>query len=378
MRFTISSNTLFTHLQAISKVINSRPTLQILENFLFTTKGTHLTINASDSENTMETYIELNECDEDGSFAISAKHILDALKEIPEQPVSISFNPGDLAISINYLNGQINLMGQSADEYPQTAEIPDDENTVNLSIPADVLQKGISKCLLAVGDDSLRRVLTGIYFDITPEDLTIVSTNGRKLVRNKYDQIKSEGKSAFILAKKPATLLKSVLANDEENIEIRQTYRDSKNAVFKLAEYTLTCRLIESKYPNYNAVIPQNSPNIITVEKQLIIGALRRVSLFAASSDLIRFNIENNKIVLSSQDMDFSTSAEETVPCQYEGMNMHIGFQALPMLDILNNIDSESVTIELTDPSRAGVIKPAEQEKGCDLLMLLMPITINY
>ncbi|HIS11396.1 MAG TPA: DNA polymerase III subunit beta [Candidatus Avibacteroides excrementipullorum] len=375
MRFTISSNTLFTHLQAISKVINSRPTLQILENFLFTTKGTHLTINASDSENTMETYIELNECDEDGSFAISAKHILDALKEIPEQPVSISFNPGDLAISINYLNGQINLMGQSADEYPQTAEIPDDENTVNLSIPADVLQKGISKCLLAVGDDSLRRVLTGIYFDITPEDLTIVSTNGRKLVRNKYDQIKSEGKSAFILAKKPATLLKSVLANDEENIEIKF---NSKNAVFKLAEYTLTCRLIESKYPNYNAVIPQNSPNIITVEKQLIIGALRRVSLFAASSDLIRFNIENNKIVLSSQDMDFSTSAEETVPCQYEGMNMHIGFQALPMLDILNNIDSESVTIELTDPSRAGVIKPAEQEKGCDLLMLLMPITINY
>ena len=287
MRFTISSNTLFTHLQAISKVINSRPTLQILENFLFTTKGTHLTINASDSENTMETYIELNECDEDGSFAISAKHILDALKEIPEQPVSISFNPGDLAISINYLNGQINLMGQSADEYPQTAEIPDDENTVNLSIPADVLQKGISKCLLAVGDDSLRRVLTGIYFDITPEDLTIVSTNGRKLVRNKYDQIKSEGKSAFILAKKPATLLKSVLANDEENIEIKF---NSKNAVFKLAEYTLTCRLIESKYPNYNAVIPQNSPNIITVEKQLIIGALRRVSLFAASSDLIRFN----------------------------------------------------------------------------------------
>lgn len=375
MRFTISSNTLFTHLQAISKVINSRPTLQILENFLFTTKGTHLTINASDSENTMETYIELNECDEDGSFAISAKHILDALKEIPEQPVSISFNPGDLAISINYLNGKINLMGQSADEYPQTAEIPDDENTVNLSIPADVLQKGISKCLLAVGDDSLRRVLTGIYFDITPEDLTIVSTNGRKLVRNKYDQIKSEGKSAFILAKKPATLLKSVLANDEENIEIKF---NSKNAVFKLAEYTLTCRLIESKYPNYNAVIPQNSPNIITVEKQLIIGALRRVSLFAASSDLIRFNIENNKIVLSSQDMDFSTSAEETVPCQYEGMNMHIGFQALPMLDILNNIDSESVTIELTDPSRAGVIKPAEQEKGCDLLMLLMPITINY
>ena len=375
MRFTISSNTLFTHLQAISKVINSRPTLQILENFLFTTKGTHLTINASDSENTMETYIELNECDEDGSFAISAKHILDALKEIPEQPVSISFNPGDLAISINYLNGQINLMGQSADEYPQTAEIPDDENTVNLSIPADILQKGISKCLLAVGDDSLRRVLTGIYFDITPEDLTIVSTNGRKLVRNKYDQIKSEGKSAFILAKKPATLLKSVLANNEENIEIKF---NSKNAVFKLAEYTLTCRLIESKYPNYNAVIPQNSPNIITVEKQLIIGALRRVSLFAASSDLIRFNIENNKIVLSSQDMDFSTSAEETVPCQYEGMNMHIGFQALPMLDILNNIDSESVTIELTDPSRAGVIKPAEQEKGCDLLMLLMPITINY
>lgn len=375
MRFTISSNTLFTHLQAISKVINSRPTLQILENFLFTTKGTHLTINASDSENTMETYIELNECDEDGSFAISAKHILDALKEIPEQPVSISFNPGDLAISINYLNGQINLMGQSADEYPQTAEIPDDENTVNLSIPTDVLQKGISKCLLAVGDDSLRRVLTGIYFDITSEDLTIVSTNGRKLVRNKYDQIKSEGKSAFILAKKPATLLKSVLANDEENIEIKF---NSKNAVFKLAEYTLTCRLIESKYPNYNAVIPQNSPNIITVEKQLIIGALRRVSLFAASSDLIRFNIENNKIVLSSQDMDFSTSAEETVPCQYEGMNMHIGFQALPMLDILNNIDSESVTIELTDPSRAGVIKPAEQEKGCDLLMLLMPITINY
>lgn len=375
MRFTISSNTLFTHLQAISKVINSRPTLQILENFLFTTKGTHLTINASDSENTMETYIELNECDEDGSFAISAKHILDALKEIPEQPVSISFNPGDLAISINYLNGQINLMGQSADEYPQTAEIPDDENTVNLSIPADVLQKGISKCLLAVGDDSLRRVLTGIYFDITPEELTIVSTNGRKLVRNKYDQIKSEGKSAFILAKKPATLLKSVLANDEENIEIKF---NSKNAVFKLAEYTLTCRLIESKYPNYNAVIPQNSPNIITVEKQLIIGALRRVSLFAASSDLIRFNIENNKIVLSSQDMDFSTSAEETVPCQYEGINMHIGFQALPMLDILNNIDSESVTIELTDPSRAGVIKPAEQEKGCDLLMLLMPITINY
>lgn len=376
MRFSISSSTLFSRLQSISKVISSKPTLQILENFLFSIEGNTLTITASDSENTIETSVELNECDENGSFAISAKHILEALKEIPEQPVSISFDKENFGITIDYLNGHLSVVGQSAEEYPLTTEVPDDENAVNLNIPSEVLLKGISKCLLAVGDDSLRLVITGIYFDISPDDLTIVSTDGRKLVRNRFTDVKGDGKSAFILARKPAALLKNILSPDDSAASIRF---NSRNAVFKLENYTLTCRLIEGKYPNYNAVIPQNCPNTLTVDRGMIIGALRRVSIFAtAASDVIKFHIDENKVVLSSQDTDFSTSAEETVPCQYQGTPMLIGFQASFLLDILNNISSGEVVLELTDPSRAGIFKPSEDEEGNSLIMLLMPITVNY
>ena len=373
MKFIVSSTGLFSRLQAISRVINSKNSLPILDCFLVDLKEDGLSITASDSETTLTTSMEVNEVDGVGRFAVSSKTILDALKEIPEQPIAFEVNMYTWEIQVRYLNGKFNLMGRNADEYPETPALR--EEAVSLSIAANVLATGINRSIFATADDELHPVLNGIFFDITTEDITFAASDGYKLVRNKTFAAKGEEKAAFILPKKPATLLKNLLPKEQGDVQIAF---DGRNAIITLEGYVLTCRLIEGRYPNYNSVIPQNNPHKVTIDRIAFISALKRVSVFSsAAASLIKLHLENNTIQVSAQDIDFSTSAEETLMCQYDGSPLSIGFKPTYLVEILNNIATQEVMMELADPSRGGVILPTEQEEDEDLLMLLMPMMLN-
>lgn len=373
MKFIVSSTSLFSHLQAISRVINSKNSLPILDCFLLELHDGTLSMTASDNETTLSTSIEVNEFDGDGRFAVSSRTLLEALKEIPEQPLSFAINPENLEIMVQYQNGKYSLMGQNADEYPKPQALGN--NAVQLTIPANVLLDGVNRCIFATADDELRPVMNGIYFDITSEDITLVASDGHKLVRNKTYEAHGSEKAAFILPKKPANLLKNLLTKEQGDVQIGF---DDRNATFILENYQMVCRLIEGRYPNYNSVIPQNNPHKAVIDRSSLISALRRVSVFSSqASSLIKLNLSTNQMKISAQDIDFSTSAEETLMCQYEGNDMSIGFKSSFLIDILNNIPSTNVVIELADPSRAGVIVPEEQSENEDLLMLLMPMMLN-
>mgnify|MGYP003537172262 FL=1 len=372
MKFIVSSTGLFSRLQAISRVINSKNSLPILDCFLLELTDGTLSITASDSETTLSTFIEANEYDTDGRFAVNSKTILEALKEIPEQPLTFEVSES-MEIVVKYQNGKYSLMGQNADEYPQSANLG--SNAVHVGLGVDVLMNGINRSLFATADDELRPVMNGIYFDITTEDITFVASDGHKLVRNKSYKARGNEKAAFILPKKPATLLKNLLPKETGDVQIDF---DDRNAMFTLENYSMTCRLIEGRYPNYNSVIPQNNPHRATIDRAAFVSGLKRVSVFSsAASSLIKLRLDMNTIQISGQDIDFSTSAEETLMCQYEGNQMSIGFKSTFLIDILNNISSQEVVMELADPSRAGVIVPVEQNEEEDLLMLLMPMMLN-
>ena len=373
MKFIVSSSTLFSHLQAISRVINSKNSLPILDCVLIELQEGTLTMTASDNETTLSTTIEVSEYEGEGAFAISSKTILEALKENPEQPLDFNVNLETLAINVTYQNGNYSLMGQDALEFPRLKQLSN--NVVNLTISAETLLAGINRCVFATADDELRPVMNGVYFDITPQDITMVASDGHKLVRNKSFSVVSNEKAAFILPKKPSTLLKNLLPKEQGDVTISF---DDSNALFTLENYQMNCRLIEGRYPNYNSVIPQNNPHKAIVDRASFISALRRVSVFSSqASSLIKLSLDENAIVISAQDMDFSTSAEETLVCQYDGKPMSIGFKSSFLIEILNNMTAQNVVIELADPSRAGVIVPEEQEENEDILMLLMPMMLN-
>ena len=278
-----------------------------------------------------------------------------------------------MEIIVKYQNGKYSLMGQNADEYPQASNLG--TNAVSVSMGAQVLMNGINRAIFATADDELRPVMNGIYFDITTEDITFVASDGHKLVRNKTYKARGSEKAAFILPKKPATLLKNLLPKEQGDVQIGF---DDRNAMFTLENYSMTCRLIEGRYPNYNSVIPQNNPHRATIDRAAFVSGLKRVSVFSsAASSLIKLRLDMNSIQISGQDIDFSTSAEETMMCQYEGNPMSIGFKSTFLIDILNNISSQEIVMELADPSRAGVIVPVEQDAEEDVLMLLMPMMLN-
>jgi len=341
---------------------------------LFDIKENVLSITASDNETTMITTVEVTEASENGSFAIASKNVLDAIKEISEQPLTFDVNLQTLEITISYQNGKCSVIGQNAEEYPKYAEL-DNDKKVHFSLGADVLLNGITRTVFATADDELRPVMNGIYFDIAPDDLTMVASDGHKLVRNRNLATKNTEKAAFILPKKPAGLLKNILGKEQGDVNVDF---DDRYACVTMSNYRMMCRLIEGRYPNYNAVIPQNNPYRATIDRVGFLSALRRVSVFSsASSSLIKVRLLSNEVIVSAQDIDFSTSAEEKLACSYEGEPMSIGFKATFLIDILNNLAGQDVILELADPSRAGVIVPAEQPENEDILMLLMPMMLN-
>lgn len=374
MRFTVSSSALSSKLNMLAKVIGSKNSLPILDCFLFQVANGEMSITASDSDNVIKSTLALTDHDGEGEFCVPNRVILDALKELPEQPLHFDVDTAGeaVAIKIVYQNGLYNFTGQSAEEYPRTQSMNDACTTV--SLPTEMLINNISRSLFATANDELRPVMNGIYFDLTADALAIVASDGHKLVRSKNFTIKSESPSAFNLPKKPASLLKNILSKDGDDAIIKF---DDRSAEIQFTDGVMRCRLIDGRYPNYNSVIP-NNPNEVTVDRRGLQSALRRVLPFASeSSQLIRFHIESGRFEVSSEDIDFSTSAKEQLSCEYNGSPISIGFNGSSLMEILSNLTSDNIIIQLADPSRAGIIVPAEQPENEDILMLIMPMLLN-
>ncbi|MBP3768035.1 MAG: DNA polymerase III subunit beta [Prevotella sp.] len=373
MRFTVSSTLLSAKLTALSRVINSKNSLPILSDFVFDIDNNMLRLTASDSENVMTTELPLTESDGSTRFAIGNRDLLEAVKGFSEQPITFDINQETNIAKISYQNGMFSMPIESADEFPQAQSISDEATVI--SMPSNILADNLGRTLFATAQDELRPVMNGIYFDLNAECLSIVASDGHKLVRNKVFSIRNDQPAAFILPKKPAQLLRNMLQKEGGDVIIRF---DERNAEITYDEGSIICRLIEGRYPNYNSVIPQGNPNVLTVDRLTLLSALRRVQPFANdSSNLIRFHVEGATLQLNAEDFDFSKTATEQMTCEYNGQPMSIGFKGSSFIEILNNFECQEVTIQLADPSRAGLVLPSEQPEGQDVLMLMMPMLIN-
>ena len=373
MRFSLSSTALSSKLNILSKVISPKNSISILECFLFEIKDGKLTLTASDNTNMMNCTMDLIEYDSDGSFCVPNRIMLTSVKELAEQPIVFDVNLEDNSIKMNYMNGSYRIFGQSANEYPRMKGLEGEATSTVL--PSEVLINNINRTLFATAQDELRMVMNGLYFDLKEDYMAIVASDGHKLVRNRIYGCKTETPASFILPKKPATLLRTVLAADGSDVTIRF---NQSNAEVIYNDGMLSCRLIEGKYPNYNSVIPQDNPNRLTIDRKALISALRRVMPFASeSTQLVKLRIANNSLEINSEDIEFATSARENVVCEYGGMPMSIGFKGSALYEICNNLTSDEIVIDLADPGRAGIISPAQQPEGEDVLMLIMPMLLN-
>lgn len=375
MKFVVSSTELLGHLQAISRVISSKNTLPILDNFLFNISGNDLEITASDLESTLITRMHLDNITGSGTVALPARILLDTLKEFSEQPLTFDINPDTMAVVINSENGRFSIVGQNGIDFPVLPVIKK-EKRFGFNVPADVLLAGISRTLFATADDELRPVMGGILVEASTSRLTFVASDAHKLVRYQRSDAKADDNASFILPKKPASLLKNILPRENGVVAVEF---DDRNAFFNLSDYRVVCRLVEGNYPNYNSVIPKNNPRKVRIDRLEFYNILRRVSVFSnQASNLVKLQFTPNQITVSAQDVDFSISAYERHKCLYEGDDMEIGFKSVFLLEILSNIASQDVVIELADPTRAGLFLPSETaNEDEDLLMLLMPMMIN-
>jgi DNA polymerase-3 subunit beta len=378
MKFIVSTTDLLSHLLAISRVINSKNTLPILDNFLLDLQGNTLTMTASDIETTLITSMQVDTAEGGGKVAVSSRLLLDTLREFPEQPLTFTINDSNLAMVITSANGSYNFIGQNGDEYPRLPELKADARM--LSLPVGSLTSGITKTLFCTGDDELRPVMNGVFFEISSGNLTMVATDAHKLVRFKTQYTSSSLNEDsetvnFILPKKPANMLKNILPKESGEVKIQF---DEKNAHFQLANYTMICRQVEGRFPNYSAVIPQSNHYKIIIDRLSFLNTLKRVSVFSnQATNLVKLAFAENLIHVSAQDIDFSISAEESISCGFEGEPIKIGFKSSFLIEILGNISASEIVLELSDSSRAGLILPLENENGEEILMLLMPMTLN-
>ncbi|MCF8225384.1 MAG: DNA polymerase III subunit beta [Bacteroidales bacterium] len=375
MKFVVSSMELLSHLQAISRVISNKNTLPILDNFLFSLNDGVLEITASDLESTLITSINLENADGSGEIAVPARILNDTLKEFAEIPLTFEIDTNSLVVVIQSESGKFTIMGQNGAEFPQLPEIKDDQKQ-ELEIDGEILLSGITKTLFATADDELRPVMNGVFMELSEDDTTFVASDAHKLVRYKRTDIAAGSASSFILPKKPAGLLKNILPKEENMVKLEF---DDRNASFTLTNYKMVCRLVEGNYPSYNSVIPTDNPFRMTIDRVEFYNALRRVSVFSnQASNLVKLSLTGNQLTVSAQDIDFSISGTERLNCQYEGDDMEIGFKSTFLIEILANLPSSDVVLEMSDPTRAGIILPATTENESeDILMLLMPMMIN-
>ena len=368
MKLVISSSELLKGIMTVAKAIPSKSALPILENFLFVLKGNTLEITASESELTMKTSIEVENAEEEGQIAIPAKHLMDLLKELPDQPLSIK-TINDTSFEFSWANGASTLPYFPAGAYPPFTDM--EESAVTLEFPAQSLIEGISSTIYATADDEIRPTMNGIYFDIDTESTTLVASDAHKLVCYTTKDVKASEKASFILHKKPAAILRSIIGKNAENVDIAF---DSKNAMFRFDNTVVVCRLVIGKYPRYRDVIPQNNSNIMKIDRQQLLNSVRRVSVCAnKGSNHIKFNLSPNSLEITAQDLGFSLAAYEKVPCEYEGDDLSIGFKSTFLVEILGNIDCTEIVLKFADGTRPAVIVPSEEEeeseKICGILM---------
>jgi DNA polymerase III subunit beta len=374
MKFIVSSTLLLKQLQAIGGVINSSNTLPILDNFLFELDKDGLTISASDLETTMIAKVAVTKAEKTGSIAIPAKILLDTLKTFTDIPITFTIEPkSTYSIEISAGEGKYKLSGHNADEFPKT---PSMESASAIELSSDIIANAINKTLFATGNDELRPVMSGVMVQMSKDDLTFVATDAHKLVRYRRKDARSNDSATFILPKKPLNQLKNLLTHDEVKVKIEY---NSTNAFFEFSNYSLICRLIDGKYPNYEAVIPTNNPNKLIIERIPFLNSIKRVSIFSnQSTHQVRFKLNGKELTLSAEDLDFANEAKERLTCQYEGDDLEIGFNSKFVLEMLNIIDTDEVCLEMSAPNRAGLLLPVNSDnKNEDLLMLVMPVMLN-
>lgn len=371
MNFILSSTSLLRHLQSISGVLSTSNSLPILDNFLFEIADGQLTVSASDLETTMRTTLEV-EANESGKIAVPAKLILDVLKSLPDQPCTFLVDQTNFSIEIAYDNGKSKMVGYNGEEFPSTPKL---EKSSSIKVSGEIISRAINKTLFATGNDDLRPVMSGVFCQFSPEDITFVATDAHKLVRYRRMDSEATGSSSFILPKKPLNLLKSNLSGNEE---VLMEYNES-NAVFTFNDIVLICRLIDGKYPNYDAVIPKENPNVLTIDRVQFLGSIKRVSIFAnKTTHQIKLKLAGSELALSAEDIDFNNESNERLTCHYDGEDMEIGFNSRFLMEMLNNIETPEVRLEMSEPSRAGLLMPSVKDnENEDILMLVMPVMLN-
>ena len=371
MKFIVNSTALLRELQKLNGVISSNNTLPILDNFLFDINSNNMTIIASDLETTMMSTISV-EADVDGEITIPARILIDTLKTFSNQPLTFIVNTETFGIEMSSEMGNYKLAGQNANEFPKTPKLNGSSIT---TIKGDILANAINKTLFASGNDELRPVMSGMFCELSTEQITFVATDAHKLVKHTRTDISSDKTASFILPKKPLTILKNNISDDAD---IKLEFNDT-NALFTFNNITIICRLIDGKYPNYEAVIPKENPNKLTIETASLLSSIKRVSIYAnKTTHQIRLKIAGSELQITSEDLDFANKAEERLSCQYEGSDMEIGFNSKFVIDMLNNIGSEQISLEMSAPNRAGIILPLDGlEEGENTLMLVMPVMLN-
>ena len=373
MKFNVSSEKLFQQLQAVSRVVANKSTLKILECILFDLSGNILTLTASDGETTIRTAIDVDNAEGEGKVAFGAKLLIDTMKEFPAQPLTFTIDDYTFGMIINSVNGKYSFVGVNGNEYPEMPK--EEEGCHHITMQSKVLLNAINKTIFCTADDELRPVMNGINFDLTEDHITLVATDAHRLVRYNNYAIKSPEPVSFILPKKPANVLRTVLTKDEEEVKI--TF-GQKNARFEFDRTLIICRQIEGRYPSDNGVMPQNNSNCVIIDRLNLLAACKRTAVFANNTTaLLKLDLTENNLTISAQDIDFSTSAEESIQCSYSGNPIAIGFKGTILSELLGNVDSSEVEIRLMDSTRAGLILPTENEENEDLLMLLMPMLLN-
>jgi len=376
MRFIVLSSELYAYLQVLNKVIPTRSIVPLVENFLFEITSEGLKITATDLETTMMSFIELENVDGEGTVAIGAKRLMEILKEFAQQPLTFEINEETYEVVIKSETGKYSIPGYSSvEEYPKPPEISAD-NANSFIINSELLNKAINYTLYTVGEDELRPILNGILFELKPDYATFVATDSHKLVKYRRKDIKSENEASFVLAKKPAELLKNILPKLEEDVKIEF---DDKNAVFEMPNFKLVCRLIEGVYPDYEAVMPKQNDKVVEINRNSLLFTTRRVSLFSnEASKLVKYFFHDNQAEITAQDIDFSISAYEQIACKYDGEAIAIGFKSTFMHDILQNYSCEDVAISMLQKKTPALIYPTFiEDENEELVTMLMPITID-
>lgn len=373
MKITISKQVLYQTLTAIGKVINPKSLQPILSDFFFSVKDGRLAVVASDNDITLEAVLELSEFEGEGEIALPAKSLLDALRDIPDQPINVYIDTDTLAVTIAYLNGEFNLIGQSADEYPESDKSQFSADTIN--IPSAVLYDGLSRTIFAVANDELRPVMNGVFVSADSEGITFVASDGHLLSYSRSTGVRTDNKVSMVLPKKSVALIRTLIDKDSDTVLVGS---DGNRAYFTMPGFTMKCRLVDGRYPNYKSVIPQDNPFEIIVDRMTMIGVLKRVSVSCpAESGLVKLSISSDKINISAQNHDFGVSAKEDMSCIYNGSPMDIGFKATFLIETLGNMTCDSVKIKLSEPSKAGVIVPEHEDDNESIIMLIMPMVLN-